>query len=180
MFLSDHGARTMTMWHRHAAVGAILAAAVSLSACGDDGEDDTANSADATVEEEAAAPSEPAVEAGEVAVTGQEPAAGTDGAATVALAMSDLIGLWAEDADACAAEQTTTITSDFIVPGGGGAPCLITSTEAAGASIAVGLTCTAGEDAETEAWRITATGDARPATTIEIDLGGDVLALSRC
>lgn len=186
------------IWHGVALAGSLLAA-LTLAACGDDEPEDAAVEADAPAMEaevpamEAEAPAmeaeAPAMEADAPAMQAEAPAADAPNAADIVVnpdilpfepvTLEEISGLWAED-PSCPDGTAMVITIDFIaLPAG--AQCTITSTETDGPRTVIGLQCAEGDGMREESWIVNATSIERPATSIEIDLGGgSVLPLNRC
>jgi hypothetical protein len=93
--------------------------------------------------------------------------------------MDEITGLWSED-PSCPDDSALVITVDFIaLPAG--AQCTIGSVTEDGPRTILGLQCAEGDGMREETWIINATSIERPATSIEIDLGGgSILPLNRC
>jgi hypothetical protein len=171
-----------------ALVGA-FAAALTLSACGNGGDEETSTESTASAPAESAAASaaasaaEPAMEAAPPAMEAAPPAmeAGAPAmeaeAMAAALTLDDIVGLWAETADACAT-NAMTIGPDAITVGDNA--CIVTGTEEGDAGLTVSLLCPVeGAEPEAATWTVTATGEA-PFTAITITMGDVVTDFVAC
>lgn len=173
------------------ALSAAIAATLMLSACGNNDEDTTADTTPAA--ESAAAPAmdaeAPAMDAGAPAMEAEPPAmdAGApameaappamEAEATGAVTLADIIGLWAETADACATDAMT-IGPDAIAVGE--SACIVTGTEEGEAGLTVTLLCPVeGAEPEAATWTVTGTG-AAPFTAITITMGDITTNFVRC
>ncbi|MCW5698156.1 MAG: hypothetical protein KIS96_15715 [Bauldia sp.] len=198
----------MRTWNGIALAGSLLAA-LTLAACGDDEPNQTddaqveadvpAMEAEAPAMEaegpamEAEAPAmeaeAPAMEADAPAMQAESPAGGGQNAADIVInpdilpfepvTMEEISGLWSEE-PSCPEGTAMVITTAFIaLPAG--AQCTISSVTADGPQTIVDLQCAEGNGMRDETWTINATSIERPATSIEIDLGGgSILPLNRC
>ncbi|MGD9738952.1 MAG: hypothetical protein AB7O56_03260 [Bauldia sp.] len=171
---------------RISALASIMLVGAFLAACGDDTADEPTDTTPAPAAEltpappamEAAPPAmaatPPAMEAAPPAMAATPPPAG----ATVALTMEDIAGNWAADAAACAIPtEITVIAADAFT--GGGMNCTVNGTTPVATGLDVALTCqTAAAGVINETWTFTA--NATPVDAVEVNMGGDMIALVRC
>ncbi len=164
-----------------------IAATLMLSACG--GKDDETTPAESTASAPATESAAPAMDAGAPAMDAGAPAmdAGApameaaapamEAAVTGAITLDDIVGLWAETADACATDAMT-IGPDAIAVGD--SACIVTGTEEGADGLSVTLLCPVeGAEPEAATWTVTGTGDA-PFTAITITMGDITTNFVRC
>jgi len=147
---------------QYLALGAALAAAMTLAACGGDDDDPAEETPAAVVTPE---PDPPAMDAAE-----GTPAAGFE--------LADIVGVWAETPGQCGTDDELIIAPDaFLV---GAEACIVTGVDAAEIGLAIQLLCPVADAAPgTTTWTVAAFGDT-PFTEIAITDGDVTTAFSTC
>ena len=168
-------------------LAAVLAATLTLAACGGD-DDDPPTTAENTPPAMEAAP--PAMEAAPPAMNATPPATPPTTPVTPPttpvtppaagqLTLAAITGRWATSPVACGVPaEETLIATETITRGA--VTCTINSATPGLVGLQLALSCTGGAAPTTETWTVAAPSVAPPVTAIGITAGTDVQALVRC
>jgi hypothetical protein len=165
-------------------LAAVLAATLTLVACGDDDATTPVATNEAVPPAMEAAP--PAMEAAPPAMNATPPATPVTPPTTPVtppagggLTLAAITGRWAPNATACGvAANETVIATDTVTRGT--VTCTINSATPGLVGLQLALSCTGGAAPTTETWTVAAPSVAPPVTAIGITAGTDTQALVRC
>jgi hypothetical protein len=171
-------------------LAAVLAATLTLAACGGD-DDDTQTAAETTPPAMQATP--PAMQATPPAMTAAPPATPVTPPTTPVtppttpvtppaagqLTLAAITGRWATSPVACGVPAEETIIATETITRGA-VTCTINSATPGLVGLQLALSCTGGAAPTTETWTVAAPSVAPPVTAIGITAGTDVQALVRC
>jgi len=146
---------------RYLALGAAIATALTLAACG--GDDDE----------------EPVDETPAAAVTPEpDPPADDGGAAATNIALADIVGVWAEAPDQCGTPDELIIAPDAFAVGE--EACIVTGVDTVDGGLSIQLICPVEDAAPgTITWIVAAFGEV-PYTDITITDDGATTAFASC
>jgi hypothetical protein len=171
-------------------LAAVLAASLTLAACGGGEEDTAANTQPTPPAIEAAPPAmeaappamqaaPPAMQAAPPAMEAAPPAMQATPPAGGELTLAAITGRWATSPVACGvAAEETVIATDTVTRGT--VTCTINSATPGLVGLQLALSCTGGAAPTTETWTVAAPSVAPPVTAIGITAGTDTQALVRC